>query len=147
MAASALLVMGSYWAMSTLRWWPDLERWTLETDRPHDITEDAVLGTFGDEGFRRRDVLVASGQWLYEPLAAPLIGRRVTETIAEAGWTIGTDTVSGFRAERDRRVLAVDGGRPGVLRLDDGESARETDRIDTAERWLLESVHGSNAIA
>lgn len=147
MASSALLVMGSYWAMSTLRWWPDLGRWTLETDRPHDISEDAVLGTFGDEGFRRRDVLVASGQWRYEPIAAPLIGRRITETIAEAGWAIGTDSVSELRAECGGRVLAVDGTHPGILRLDDGAASRETDRIDAAERWLLEWALGAEAVS
>jgi hypothetical protein len=146
MATSVVLVMASSWARSTLQWYPD-RGWILEDDRPHEITDDGVLAWFGDEGFRRRDALQTAGQWRFEPLSAPLIGRRVREKLAEAGWTARVDTRVEFRIERGGRVLAVDGMHPGVLRFDDGEHPRETDRIDTAERWLLESALGSHAMS
>ncbi|MCK2035333.1 hypothetical protein KZC51_04210 [Microbacterium sp. SSW1-49] len=146
MAESVVLIMASYWARSTLHWYPD-RGWILEDDRPHEIRDDGVLAWFGDEGFRRRDALQASGQWRYEPLSAPLIGRRISEQIAEAGWMVRVDTRAEFCVERGGCVLAVDGTRPGLLRLDDGAAARETDRIDTAERWLLESALGAEAVS
>ena len=44
-------------------------------------------------------------------------------------------------------MLAVDGTYPGVLRLDAGAAPRETNRIDAAERWLLESALGVEAVS
>lgn len=146
MASSVVLIMASSWARSTLHWYPD-RGWILEDDRPHEIRDDGVLAWFGDEGFRRRDELRASGQWRYEPLSAPLIGRRIRDELAEAGWMVRVDTRVEFSVERGGRVLAVDGTYPGVLRLDAGEAPRDTDRIDAAERWLLESALGAEAVS
>ncbi len=146
MATSVVLVMASSWARSTLQWYPD-RGWIREDDRPHEITNDGVLAWFGDEGFRRRDALQTAGQWRYDPLSAPLIGRRIREELAEARWMVRVETRVEFSVERGGRVLAVDGTYPGVLRLDDGAVSRETDRIDAAERWLLESALGADAVS
>lgn len=142
----SLLILGSSWAGSYL-YWSSARAWTIEDDRFHGIDEDGVLANYGIEPFRRRNALLHSGDWRYDPLAAEIVSRRVSGAAVEAGWDVSVDSGRGFQASRDGQEMVVDASRPGVLRLRASAGVREVERVDEAERWVLERVFGSRGVS
>ncbi|NYF15251.1 hypothetical protein HDC37_000063 [Microbacterium sp. AK009] len=89
-------------------WWTAAGTWLRTHDRPIGELDDAEVSRwFGDEAFRRRDAFLATGADASEPELAELLGRRVRDGVAGAGWTITADDPMNFRAERAHEMISA----------------------------------------
>lgn len=130
-------VLVSPWAVSSL-WWMDDTRWLWANDRPYGpLTDDEVLAKYGDEAFRRRDLLRASDDRSFDPYKAELIGRRVRDALVNAGWDVVTDDVRRFVVRSAKGSLEVHGPRAGILQATGIGEELSLNRVDHAEQWLL----------
>ena len=145
----SLHVMSSRWALMDLQWSITQQQWFTCHDRPLPSDDSEVRRLYGDEAFRRREILLETGKTWFDPPLAPLIGRRIVDQLTAAGWTTldSDEWWSGpgylmFRMTRgddwsevrlphyDRWKLEV--VRPGIT--------RELRGVDEAEAWLLNRI-------
>lgn len=140
-------VLLSRWAVSKLLW-NEEDGWLWVFDRPLGRLEDAeVLAKYGDEAFRRRDELISSGDRVYEPQDAELIGRRVVEALRSVGWSIEADGFRELRAVRGNLTLEVDGSVSGRLPLHVPGRSFSPATVGEAERLLLIEGVGAEAMS
>lgn len=133
-------ILVSRWAVSEL-WWTAAGRWLRTHERPIGEHEDSeVLRWFGDEAFRRRDAILAIGADACEPELAELLGRRVRDGVAAAGWTITADDPMNFRAERAHEMIAVvpRAGRNPTLEVSTPSGTETMSNLAVAEGKVLD---------
>lgn len=137
-------ILVSRWAVSEL-WWTAAGTWLRTHDRPIGELDDAEVSRwFGDEAFRRRDAFLASGADASEPELAELLGRRVRDGVAGAGWTITADDPLNFRAERAHEVISVmaHAGRNPTLEVSTPCGTVMTSNLAVAEGEVLSCALG-----
>lgn len=142
-------IMTSQWRVARLSW-SGKDGWSAVHDRPIGVLDDAaVLAQFGDEAFRRRDELLASGERWYEPKIARLISRRVVQRFVEQGWCVEIDQAMSdvddiFRVSSGERALSVRLPKDDRWSLEfsvDGGAQQQTTSLGQVEQWLL--THGA----
>lgn len=137
-------VLTSQWASSEL-WWVEPGEWRWSFDRPlGTLSGSDVLAKYGDEAFRRRDAMIRLDERWYRPRLAPLVGMRVSDALARAGWVAEADGPLEFSVRRGGESLQVvsieRGGRPIVVQGPRGGA--EFTSIADLERWLLTEAGG-----
>lgn len=138
-------ILTSRWATSSLQWY---DEWVWSHDRPLGVlTDDDVLAKYGDEAFRRRDVLLATGQQTFEPPLSNLIGRRIEDVMRLAGWEAVVDNQRNFEAVRGASRLEVSGERNGTLILREERTTEMTSHLGAAEKWLLLKAVGMDRMS
>lgn len=121
-------------------WWTAAGTWLRTHDRPIGELDDAEVSRwFGDDAFRLRDAFLATGADASEPELAELLGRRVRDGVASAGWTITADDPLNFRAERAHEVISVmaHAGRNPTLEVSTPRGTDTVSNLAVAEGKVL----------
>ncbi|TQK18370.1 hypothetical protein FBY40_0857 [Microbacterium sp. SLBN-154] len=137
-------ILVSRWAVSEL-WWTAAGMWLRTHDRPiGELDDGEVLRWFGDEAFRRRDAILATGADAFEPELTELLGRRVRDAVAAAGWTITADDPMNFRAERAHEMISVvpHAGRNPTLEVSSPFGTDTVSNLSVAEGKVLDCALG-----
>lgn len=134
----------SAWAVQELQWAPG-DGWYAGYDHPALVDDQYVLRWFGDEAFRRRDVLRREGGNQYRPYGTDLVGRRVRDMLTAASWHVQEDSPLRFTAVSGDLVRDLDGGvQQRIVASGSGDSLT-FDRLDAAEQWLLSAAFPDEA--